>query len=99
MNEIYAALLGAVITFLVTWGAMRSKVVDLERRADKADSEYHSLTKMVIATRETFANQIGGLSEVYVAYRHFNQAMQAIRESHQDLKEDMKKILSLLSER
>jgi len=75
-NVIYA-----VGTFLITWGAMRAKVIDLEKRTEALELRNDSH------------------HEVYVNYKHFNEALGGVRENYRDLKDDVKKILILLSER
>lgn len=92
MNEIFVelAIAGVSIggTFLVMWGMARGKISDLERRTEQLEEEY---TKQL--------DLIHSLRDVYVSYQHFNEIMATIKESQRELKEDLKKVLDLLTVR
>lgn len=88
MNELLGGAAVGLATFLITWGMMRGKVIELERRMTDAENE-----------AKTQRTAIQGLSDVYVNYRHFNEVMSSVRESYRELKDDVKKILELLSVR
>jgi len=85
-NEVIAALGSGLVTFLITWGATRGKVQELERRVDHLEQE-----------QMKHLDLIHSLREIYVSQQHFNDIMSTMKESHRELKEDVKKVLELLS--
>lgn len=84
--ELWAGLGMMAVSFLIGWGATRAKVMELDRRNIQLE-----------LNMEKIKDSLAGLNDVYVNYKHFNEAMASIRESYKDLKEDMKKVLELLS--
>lgn len=81
-------LVGGIAAFLIIWGASRSSIKEHERRIDKQDGEIKELYE-----------RIGSLNDVYVSYRHFNEIMGSIKETQKELKDDMKRVIELLSNR
>lgn len=86
MNELLAAAGAGIVTFLITWGATRGKVVDLERRMQVVEERSDRQLEVIHSLRD-----------IYVSYQHFNEIMSTIRETHRELKDDLKKVLDLLS--
>lgn len=88
MTELLAAGGAGIVTFLITWGATRGKVSELERRIQVLEEQTDRQLELVHSLRD-----------VYVSYQHFNEIMTTIRETHRELKDDLKKVLDLLSVR
>lgn len=44
-------------------------------------------------------NHLEQFREIYVTYQHFQVVVQAIRDDHKELKEDVKEILRIVNER
>lgn len=88
MTELLAAAGAGVVTFLITWGSTRGKVSELERRVQVTEEQVDRQLELVHSLRD-----------VYVSYQHFNEIMSTIRETHRELKDDLKKVLDLLSVR
>ena len=86
MNEYLSAAGAGIVAFLITWGATRGKVADLERRVQIVEEQLDRQLELVHSLRD-----------VYVSYQHFNEIMSNIRETHRELKDDLKKVIDLLS--
>lgn len=87
-TSLAAGVLSAAAGLLVTWGMTRGKVMELERRLGQLETN-----------NERHLELIHSLRDVYVSREHFNEILDTIRESQRELKEDMKKILDLLTSR
>lgn len=77
-----------VFTFLITWGAVRAKSQDHERRIEKLEDESARQLELIHSLRD-----------VYVSYQHFNEIMQTIREANKDLNDKVSKVIELLTDR
>lgn len=88
MNEMIAACGAGVVTFLITWGATRVKLTDIERRTELAEEELHRQLELIHSLRD-----------IYVSREHFNEIMMNLRETQRELKDDLKKIIDLLAAR
>lgn len=88
MNEAMIAGVSGMVGFLITWGALRGKVQELERRTEAAE-------KALEQQRDLIYN----LRDIYVSQQHFNQIMESMRDSHREVKEDVKKVIEILSAR
>lgn len=86
--ELLSALGAAAATFLTMWGMQKNAVKELERRQGECEKNLGAIWE-----------KVNGLTDVYVNYRHFNETMNQVRESYRDLKEDLKRVLELLSVR
>lgn len=88
MNEMIAGGISALGLFLILWGATRGKVQDLARLAERQETELARQLEL-----------IHGLHDIYVSYKHFNETIAMFRESHRELRDDMKKVLQALKVR
>lgn len=88
MNSEYliVAVVTGAISFVSTWGMLRRQVSELDKKLEAIEKETHRQLELIHSLRD-----------VYVSQQHFNEIMQTIRETHRELKDDMKKILDLLT--
>lgn len=88
-------IVSAAIGFLSTWGMVKRQVADSERRIDKLEKEKDISDKEY----SNLLERIHSLREVYVSQQHFNEIMSVMRESQRELRDDVKRVLELLTER
>lgn len=78
----------AGISFFVGWGVMSANQKEIDRRIEQLELDLSKQLELV-----------HGLRDVYVTYQHFNEIMNTIRESQRELKENMQRVLDLLTAR
>ena len=78
----------SMVSFFMAWGAVRAKITDHAKRMEDFENEIAKQLELIHSLRD-----------VYVSYKHFNEIMLTIRETQRELKDDMKKIIELLTDR
>lgn len=86
--DAWLGVAGIGIAFIVNWGVSKAKVAELERRTTNLETDVAAQLELV-----------HGLRDVYVSREHFNEIMETIRDSQRELKEDLKRVIELLSAR
>lgn len=75
-------------TGLVTWGMLRAQVADILERLKHLEAERDRMIERIHAQRD-----------IYVTQQHFAIIINTIREDQKEMKDDLKKVLDLLSSR
>ena len=91
-NEMIVSILGMVFTVGMTLGV--SKTV-----ASRQDKEIEALKEGYDRLAAKVEQQKDEARAAFVTYEHFNEAINSLREIQRDMREDLKKILDLITRR
>ena len=82
------AIASGGISFAIGWGMIRGKIQDLERRTKDAEDNIR-----------VQYDRMSQLHETFVSNQHFTDIMNQVRDTQREFRDDLKKILSILTER
>lgn len=91
-NEMIVSVLGVVFTIGMSLGV--SKTI-----ANRQDKEIEELKDAYEKLADKVSDQKDEARAAFVTFDHFNEAVNSIREMQRDMREDLKKILDVMTSR
>lgn len=106
-SEALVAACAGLFTFLVTWGAMKSTVASQQKQIDELKVEAQTrcpanckaLNERITTTEKELGGKLFDMHSIYVTHQHFNEVILSLRDAQKDMRDDIKRILELLTSR
>lgn len=91
-NEIIATLLGMVLTIGMSLGFSKAISSRQARDIDELQAEQRRLSDRLVASKDE-------ARAAFVSLEHFNEAINSLREIQRDMRDDLKKLIDLMTKR
>lgn len=97
--QLIITLAGFLATVGITWGVSKATLANHQTKLTKMEISLEETQKQVSANRENAQVLISQVRENYVTHERLNETMVALREYMRDTREDVKKVLGMLTDR